>query len=96
MDKFKEFFLNKEIDNTIQLIFLISDSEEAVEVDENFQCLKISRDDFIQFGLYTPTIFAVNGKGEILYRHRSYGKEIFKEVLETIYRDKRKTSKSIN
>jgi len=96
LDKFKEFFLNKEIDKTTQVIFLISYSEEALKVDKNSQCLKISHDDFVQFGFDTPAIYAVNGKGDILYRHGGYEKGIFKKVLESIYRDKRKNSKSIN
>lgn len=85
--KFNKFFEENKIIGNTQLVFL-TESSENFNSNTSFPVLKISRDDIIQFGFNTPTIFAVNGQGKVLFNHSGYYAGLFRDALETITIDK--------
>jgi hypothetical protein len=96
LKKMQNYFLKKVIDKDIRLILVTSDDSKSAGLTGNFEHLKVLHEDSIQFGLETPSIFAVNGKGEILFKQIGYSDGVFDTALETINKSKYKKSRSIN
>ncbi len=95
LEEWNHFFKNENIENDIISCLLTDESLDRQKFPITTDCLKLSRDDIIQFGFDRPSFFAVNGKGEILFRYSGYMSGIFEEALQIIYNNKYKKSKLI-
>ena len=97
LDDFKLYFPTRKIDLDT-FIYLLS-VEEAPNVDnENNRsvfCMQIDHQDMVQFGNMTPSVFAVNGQGEILFRQIGYSTGVFDKALYAIQQNKNKNTRSI-
>jgi hypothetical protein len=96
IDALKDFSLERTLDIDLSVIFLSLETDDRIEIPDSFRSLKISRDDWLQFGLETPSIYLVNGQGEILLRHTGYEDGIFETMLKKALEAGKRRSKSIN
>lgn len=90
----KAFFQNHKIDKSIHLLLLTADSPKPNFIP-HANYVRISHDDLIQFGFYTPSIFAVNGQGKILYKNKGYFPGLFEKIIKIINNSTRKKSEPI-
>lgn len=81
--KLKEFLMDKIINEKIK--FIVVSSSRIVKIDSNqVMSLELSSEDCLQFGLDTPSVFATNGKGEILFHDIGYRDGLFDYVLKLV------------
>jgi len=96
LDDFSAYFSNFKPQEGILVYLLSSETIPAIDIPDNpsIRAGKITFEDGIQFGPQVPSIFAVNGKGEILALQMGYSPGIFPKMIDIIHEIKnRKTSR---
>jgi len=95
LGKWNRFFKNNRTEMNIHPILLTDESIKNFNTAFVTEVLKISRDDMVQFGFDMPSIFAVNGKGEILFMQPGYSEGVSEVALKEILKNKNKKSREI-
>jgi len=73
----------EETENDIEVIVLLTEPDERISQQApSLRTLQISPDDMFQFGMQTPAILIVNGKGDLLLKRLGYKTGLFEQTLE--------------
>lgn len=82
--------------NEIEIFFVSADEIGFYqEKYPGYYFLKLSREDIIQFGSEMPVLIAVNGKGQVLFRHAGYYDQVFQDAIDVLTRSRLKRSKPV-
>lgn len=75
-----------EMDENIRILLVTTDTLDSVNSiwHPNFLALRVNFDDFVQFGMDTPSIMAANGKGDILFHRKGYVKGALNGLIENL------------
>lgn len=80
----------------IKLMLIHRDDAQRSKTADDVGILKVTEDDWIQFGLTTPSIFVSDGKGHILYKQEGYNPGFISRSLKIINDHENKGTKSID
>lgn len=96
LDDFKLYFPSKKIDGDTFIYLLTVEEAPYVDIENNRSvfCMQIDSQDMVQFGNMTPSIFAVNGQGEILFKQIGYLPGVFDKALYAIQQNRNKNTRS--
>jgi len=87
------FLRGNEIDGLVSIVLL--STEDLAIKDTRLKKMKISYQDAIQFGDVQPSIFAVNGQGEVIFSQKGYIRNTFPSFYHRLMQWKKKESRSI-
>ncbi len=65
----------------LRVILLLTEKPGEDVIKSRITVLKISFDDWVQFGFNTPSLFYTNGKGEVISGRKGYSDDFISRVL---------------
>ena len=96
LDQFSQDLQQSPLQQAVQVIALTSNNLTHFAKYNDFHFLRTSFDDLQQFGKSVPSVFLVDGQGNVLFTAVGYRSDLLKHITNAIVKFKTRKSESID